>query len=1307
MVPVGVTNYTYAWVGSNSATPQRNDTYRNAVGGTYLITVTGLVATPNLATVTGVRGTVQIRGFLQNGVYYDNVQTSTSGISLTFNGVNYTSVTTTTNNVVSLSAGTVTTTTTQVYTGQGTLYVAADGKVTGAETGYFVNGTWYLNNHVGSAANLTLPNGHAYTWYDYFTNYVKDASGQVVPVVTETYTGNNSRQFTIAADGTLSGSESGCVVNGMWYVNYAHDTETVDYTAPDGTHYISRTLLTSYVPDGNGGASSSVSEAYSASASYTGLYTEFYNSNYTGPYVGTFIVDPNGRITGDVTGYKINGNFYINGYAASPVSGLSSLSLLGNTYAFTQGAASYAFDTQNNPTSTHWTDNYSSPTGDQVQITYSWAAGDEHPTQLISGSDSYAGSFSADYTGGINNLVWQARTAPSFTQATLYLNGTLLNWQSGAIDTAGVVTDTYGPDSNGRTLVFKGSVRDFMQNTGNADVSLNGASVGSYAHGASLSIAGWDVEISAPNRDTPFFSVATLWVDGSPYAFSNGYGDTSGNRKDVYLTSGGTVSISGNTASFPNASVQVNHNGEIHTGTGSFHKGGGFTVQGVDVSAIAPDTGPPAFWVGDVFYRRTAGTNQYTSFPTAGNSLSLDGTDPSAMRVSGTQASSPIFGTFDPTVGVFVVYLQNTQSRLPACPARADGSQVPSGNESSFAPAVHVGTEVWNFLGTTTDDGDNGSTAAYYGNTRNAVYTADPAAAPLTSDDHRRLLKIRNSEQYQFVVTLTDYRTNTSAIGIYLSTNGIFQTGATNSLPMPIYSVDPNANDTPWQPNPAPNAGSGPATILVGNQVWRYNYQYDGNAYYMGYYDGQQLTLSAPNAGGVRTITVTDPVNGNATGMLNDVNGSTTLSNGQTINSGTLTGAQVQPQNLATVGGDLGVPGNIISIGSLNGDSTTAGATLQFSDTGTQAMFGTALGRSAAQWVWWRVDPANAAGFVPTMVVDSTFGLVLYDPANPSTATVKLNPSANAVSEIPKLKLTNQTLEEPGSVVTQALGDERYLRFSGPTVSIGANGVNIGASVNSGIGNTVAIGGNAYAGQDALSLGGYAGLGNSGQSSISIGNMSGAAGENAIAVGLGARSAGVSSIGLGIGTSTLQHGGIAIGEATVSNQPGQVVLGSFNQPTVETDAPSPNDSIFIIGNGTSVNSRSNAFTISRIGDVQVLGGLTVTGPATLISGSVQHFLTVGTFLDVRGDLAVFGNSTFNGTLKIQGQPVLTQDAADARYIQTSQVGGGGNSAILTQDAADTRYLQKGQPIRVAPAGDIPMSDDFKALPPGVTAPTAP
>lgn len=1190
IVPVGGVNYTYTFYTSNSASPQRTDGYRT-LSPIYLLTVTGMVATPTLANVTGSRGSVQINGYLQNGTYHDKVQTSTSSIALTVNGRNYNFVTTTVTNTVSLSAGTVTSSATQVYTGDGTFTVNSNGTVSGAEAGYYVDGTLYLNNSISSSANLTAPSGRTYTTYTYKTIYSLNG-GQVIPNVVEIYSNAGGDSFTVDSSGNFYGSETGCVVNGswyfnrtddiaidftspegrhytldsvytayhgsggqvvvskretvmggvgsfivdfsgnisgsetgfavnsVWYLNYSHDSSAVDYTSPEGRHYTQKKFVMSYSSDGNGGVTSGDIQIYSGASV-------------------SFNIDPQGKITGSETGYLVNGALDVNSNYSptTPTSELGSFTLFGNAYNFIGGNKYSYFASNGSYTSNGWSDNYSATGGGTAQIIYS----NDRPNPVINGWDPYAGTFSADYVGGFSNLVWQPRTAPSFAATALWINGLLVNWQSGAIDaSSGMVVDTYGPDGSGHVLTISGS----PSYTSIGQVGIDGANVGCFAYPGSFTVTGWDVEAGAPNKDTPFFCPSTLWVDGTPYAFSYGYDD--GTRcTDMYVTSGGTLRLSSERWNTTSVTVQLNHNGEIHTGL--VNTSTSFTVAGVDITAVPPETGPPAFWVDGIFYRRTAGTNQYVSFPTAGNTLSLGGANTSFMQLSGMQDGNTLTGVFNPTVGLFTISRQDG-TLMTACTAQNDGRQIPgSVAPDDCPPAVRIRGEVWCYIGEMRDDGaPAGTTAASYGNTRISIYSDDPATE---ADYHRQLLKIRLDGSG--TVTLTDYRDGTSTSGSYNKYSHLFQTGTTASLPMPVLGVDPNNNDALWQIPQAPQPGSGgswtaPASLLVGGDVWRWIGMDGGDSeLYQGYYEGQQLTLSSPNPGGARSVTVVDPVNGNTTGMLRDLSGSTILNNGLSVNTGTMSGTPVQPSNLQSVAGDLGLPGNIITIGTLLSDPSTPGATLQFSETWNQAMFDTALNRSAAQWRWWRMAPGTGQNFVLTMVVDSAFGLVLYDPADPILASVQLNPSSGGVSKLPKLKLGNQTLDEDGSVLTRALGDSRYLQIPMGTQGLVLSG---GFNVNTANGLNTAP-------ADAVTIG-----------------------HNLQAVS------------------------------------GQVVVGQ--------NSAADNDQIFIIGAGVSTSETKNALSVSTSGNTTMNGNLTVSG-----------------------------NADVSGTLSVNGALVPTQTAADARYYQ--------------------------------------------------------
>ncbi|MDB6004668.1 MAG: hypothetical protein JWR15_1655 [Prosthecobacter sp.] len=291
------------------------------------------------------------------------------------------------------------------------------------------------------------------------------------------------------------------------------------------------------------------------------------------------------------------------------------------------------------------------------------------------------------------------------------------------------------------------------------------------------------------------------------------------------------------------------------------------------------------------------------------------------------------------------------------------------------------------------------------------------------------------------------------------------------------------------------NYAHAPATLMIGSNLWRYTGQGANNvSLYQGMTTGQQLTLGAPdpnNADGNRSVIITAPITNAvvATGTFNDVRGSARLSDGSELYSGNTAGERLNPalneSNLHTIAADLDITGNVITFGSLNGNAAMAGATLHFQDVADTASLYSILARPQAQWIWSRTVDSSGQTTVPVMKLDTTHNLMLYDPTDPSSATVKLSPNTGAVSELPRLKLTHQTtLEQDGSsVLTQAIGDTRYLRTlgSGGSQNFALNGslnINTGTSGSSNNSlpteaNAVTIGQNLNAGSGQVVVGRY------------------------------------------------------------------------------------------------------------------------------------------------------------------------------------------------------------------------------------------
>lgn len=203
------------------------------------------------------------------------------------------------------------------YSGSsGSFTVDASGVISGSETGLVVNGSWYVNGPVTSATSYTSPSGRTYTAYSVNMSYALDANGQVVATSgTETYSGSG-HSFTIA-NGVISGSETGIVVDGNWYVNYISGSNPVSYASPNGNVYTLRTAKTIYGLDGSGQVVGSTLETYSGSN-------------------GSFSFGSDGAISSSEGGYVVNGIMHVNTNTSRHS---SNLSLFGNTYISTGGGS--------------------------------------------------------------------------------------------------------------------------------------------------------------------------------------------------------------------------------------------------------------------------------------------------------------------------------------------------------------------------------------------------------------------------------------------------------------------------------------------------------------------------------------------------------------------------------------------------------------------------------------------------------------------------------------------------------------------------------------------------------------------------------------------------------------------------------------------------------------------------------------------------------------------------------------------------------------------------------------------------------
>lgn len=790
---------------------------------------------------------------------------------------------------------------------------------------------------------------------------------------------------------------------------YADNTQTYSESGSwslEGTPYSSRTGSVAYLPVlATGELLNSGSETYSGpNGSYDYAWSTDGSYSWTRYYSGS-----------ETT--------------ATPQSGQASLSLFGASYAFSSGTVSSAstssgssgsYYVSQGDSSSGWTDHYTSPDGGWLSVTFFEQNVSNVTTSStsISGWDPYAGSFSANYAGGfsgLNGLAWEARTGPSFAPAQLWLDGTLVNWTWGEIDTSGLITDHYLQNGT-EMLVIAGQIRDFTTVAGaHATVSANGSFLATCRPGGNFENVqgGHSLQTSEPpppppenpppppetppppppvTSSTPFFTSAmSLWVDGTEYPFAQGYEDGSGNRTDTYVNgSAGTVTLSGSTSSTSYASLSVSYFGSIDYGY--YYGWDVFQTYTYVVSTSPPPPPPPlvlgveAYWVRGHFYTRTAaGSNTFQC--AAGHTLTLSTSDGGATQlISGADALGSYGGALSGQPGVFMIADQNAVLTVVACPANPDGTLQLSGQAppAELPPALMVvDGRIWQYLG---EAGD----ASCYGSATQAQ------SSPW-------LMLIRASDG---VATYVDASTGSSAAGTYSTTTHLFQTsGPQSGFPVPVYGVDPNDNHRLWLLAVPPESGLPPSFIVRGQPWWYAGADGQGNPFYQGFYSGQLISLGAADADGQRLVALSDPVYNNGgtaatQGTLSSQRGSVRFRDGTLALKGTELGTQAAVAHaddfkLHTIAADVDIIGNNLSFGVMQGDASLAGAMFQFADTGGAASLHSILSRPQAHWGWWKAEGTDADTLRPVMGLDAGHRLTLYR-AGSAAAAIVLDPAGTS-----------------------------------------------------------------------------------------------------------------------------------------------------------------------------------------------------------------------------------------------------------------------------------------------------------------------
>ena len=126
----------------------------------------------------------------------------------------------------------------------------------------------------------------------------------------------------------------------------------------------------------------------------------------------------------------------------------------------------------------------------------------------------------------------------------------------------------------------------------------------------------------------------------------------------------------------------------------------------------------------------------------------------------------------------------------------------------------------------------------------------------------------------------------------------------------------------------------------------------------------------------------------------------------------------------------------------------------------------------------------------------------------------------------------------------------------------------------------------------------------SGQASTAMGSNTIAQGNKSTAMGEGTYSTGRTSTAMGYYTTASGKYSTAMGSATTASDYASVVIGQFNSSghtATSLDLFSTSAPAFVIGNGTAINSLSDAFKVMFNGDTTVSNDLTVSGDVVISS----------------------------------------------------------------------------------------------------------
>ena len=219
-----------------------------------------------------------------------------------------------------------------------------------------------------------------------------------------------------------------------------------------------------------------------------------------------------------------------------------------------------------------------------------------------------------------------------------------------------------------------------------------------------------------------------------------------------------------------------------------------------------------------------------------------------------------------------------------------------------------------------------------------------------------------------------------------------------------------------------------------------------------------------------------------------------------------------------------------------------------------------------------------------------------------------------------------------------------------------------------------------------------------GESAVALGFVTRADGSRSFAVGSGSYAIGDRSVAMGDGTNALGFASTSMGKNTSASSAFETVIGVFNSTYVPASATTfnENDRLFVIGNGETISTRSDAMVVLKNGNV----GIGTSTPDTKLTISGVPNKTVGLSLEggssylgfdgweigkalnepspvINGDLVIrnFGTPRFN-MWNGYFAPSTDNNASLGLFNQRWNIIYAGNGTINTSDAREKKNIKK-------------------------------